>query len=34
MNIQNPKFFFFFLQAVREARQIFYDRAKASHMKH
>ena len=34
MNIQNPKFLEQVEQAVREAGQIFYDRTKASHMKH
>ena len=34
MNIQDPKFLAQVEQAVREAGQIFYDRTKASHMKH
>ncbi len=34
MNTQDPKFLEQVEQAVREAGQIFYDRTKASHMKH
>ena len=34
MNIQDPVFLEQVEQAVREAGQIFYDRTKASHMKH